>query len=217
MRLLDKILIALSVLIVIATAFYIYSTFTAPIDTKGDLTSLDISNNPIQTAIDSLHLPPLSYGDATFHFHPRAGYAISGQLVSKRKYTSGFMHNLSPWDYALVWGGAIQQLDRIKFKQVVRFCLFTYNPDKPVDPRFIGEHMSNNHLIPSNKNLRKALALAKKGSKVKLEGYLVDVAAMKGDQYAGEWNTSLVRSDDGNGACEIIYLTKVRIDDRVYQ
>jgi hypothetical protein len=46
MRLLDKILIALSVLIVIATAFYIYSTFTAPIDTKGDLTSLDISNNP---------------------------------------------------------------------------------------------------------------------------------------------------------------------------
>ena len=205
MRLLDKILIALSVLIVIATAFYIYTTFTAPIDTKGDLTSLDISNNPIQTAIDSLHLPPLSYGDATFHFHPRAGYVISGQLVSKRKYSSGFMHNLSPWDYALVWGGAIQQLDRIKFKQVVRFCLFTYNPDKPVDPRFIGEHMSNNHLIPSNK------------TSARLEGYLVDVAAMKGDQYAGEWNTSLVRSDDGNGACEIIYLTKVRIDDRVYQ
>jgi hypothetical protein len=31
------------------------------------------------------------------------------------------------------------------------------------------------------------------------------------------WNTSLSRSDTGDGACEVFYVDKVRIADREYE
>ena len=31
------------------------------------------------------------------------------------------------------------------------------------------------------------------------------------------WNTSLSRTDSGDGSCELIYLTKARIGNRIYE
>lgn len=208
------ILLALAVLAIFAGSV-IYNELTAPQSTLETDSVLDFYPDPIQTEVDTVFLEPLQRGKVKFLFTPQASYSITATLVSKRSYAGGPMNWLSPMDYALAWGSLNHLLDKIKFKQVVRFCL--YRTREALDPAFINRHMSNNHLIPATPNLRKALRRVKKGSVVKLDGYLVYVTALQGGRVMSNWNSSLTRTDEGNGACEIIYLTRLQVGDRVYQ
>lgn len=207
------IMLVLGVMAVIGI-YVIYNELTAPRSTL-DSTALDFYPDPLQTSADSVVLPPMQRGKVKFLFTPKASYSITATLVSKRSYFGGPMNWLSPMDYALVWGSVNHLLDKIKFRQVVRFCL--YRTKEALDPAYINRHVSNNHLIPSTPNLRKALRKARKGNVVKLDGYLVYVTALREGQVMTNWNSSLTRTDDGNGACEIIYLTRLQIGDKVYE
>ena len=85
-----------------------------------------------------------------------------------------------------------------------------------MDPSYIITHSANNHIIPATENVQRALKIIKKRDRVVLEGYLVN---LKGTYKGREvrWNTSLSRTDTGNGSCELFYVSKVRIDTRVYE
>jgi len=56
----------------------------------------------------------------------------------------------------------------------------------------------------------------KKGDKVYLEGYLVFIKGTVNGRNSW-WNSSLTRNDTGNGACEILYLTRAVIGDIIYE
>ena len=52
--------------------------------------------------------------------------------------------------------------------------------------------------------------------KVNLEGFLVQLTGT----YHGStvnWNTSLSRTDTGNGSCELFFVSKARIESRIYE
>lgn len=213
----DWLLLTVLAILVLGVAYLLYREFTAPTVSSNPATLLDLYPDPIQLPDTQSFLPPLEHRGAKYMFEPQASYSITGILVSKRQYSGTGINWLSPWDYALVWGAAIHLLDKVRFKQVVRFCLFQTKGSDPVDPVFMGRHLSNNHLIPSTSNLRRALGRAKKGQIVKLEGYLVNVKTIRKARLEGTWNSSLVRTDDGNGACEIIYLTRLQIGEQVYE
>ena len=71
-------------------------------------------------------------------------------------------------------------------------------------------------MIPANENVRRAVKMIKEKDEVFLEGFLV---SLKGT-YKGEtvtWNSSLSRTDTGDGSCELFYVSKVRIDTMVYE
>ncbi len=68
---------------------------------------------------------------------------------------------------------------------------------------------SNNHLIPNDDAVREKIHNIKEGDYVRIEGYLVNIYGQKNDGHYFKWNTSTTRSDTGNGACEIIYVTNV--------
>jgi hypothetical protein len=58
--------------------------------------------------------------------------------------------------------------------------------------------------------------LAKKNDKIVLEGFLVNVSG----KYKGgnvSWRSSHSRTDTGNGSCEIMYVTGVKLDTNVYR
>jgi hypothetical protein len=77
-------------------------------------------------------------------------------------------------------------------------------------------HSSNNHIIPDNENIHRAIKSINKKDEVILEGWLVNLKGV----YRGKnvfWNTSLSRNDTGNGSCELFYLLKVRINNKVYE
>ena len=71
-------------------------------------------------------------------------------------------------------------------------------------------------MIPATSNLRKTLYSLKKNTIVEIEGFLVDV---QGEYKRRKvyWNTSLTRTDTGNGSCEIIYVKKIKIGYKTYE
>jgi hypothetical protein len=218
MRRIDWIILAVLAIALGVGGTVLYNTFTAPLETPAsEPEALDLKPDPIQSDATGHGLPVISMGGRQIFLWAQAKYSITGQLVSKNRYTNGFMSDLSPWDYALAWGDVGTYLDQLRFKQMVRFCLFQPKKDAVVDFNYVNTHMSNNHLIPASKNVRKALSLPKKGDIVKLDGFLVNVDAAKNGQTVATWNTSTTRSDTGNGACEIVYVARLQIGERVFE
>jgi len=73
-------------------------------------------------------------------------------------------------------------------------------------------HISNNHIIPADENILKAIKKSKKKCLL-IEGYLTDIRAQM-PSYIFCMDTDLI---PGNPRCEIIYVTKVTMDDKVYE
>jgi len=176
-----------------------------------------ISRDPIQDDSVREAMPVLHFGKRMIVLSAKAKYTIDGHLVSKKRYYRGFMNELSPYDFALAWGELPKHLNQIKFKQTSRFCLFRLKKNATIQAGYVQDHMSNNHLIPASKNIKKALRKAKKGDLIRIEGHLVDVQGSKNGRMISSWNTSVSRDDKGNGACEIIYVKSLRINDTIYE
>jgi len=214
----DKIIILISALAVLLAGFWVYKMLSQPLNQPdSNLPPIDLMEEPIQSDAQGTALPITNRGKLMYIFTAKASYRIAGMNVSKQRYHKGHMSKISPYDYALVWGEVPQHMQHLKFEQVVRFCLMRHDNTLPLTLEYLYTHMSNNHLIPANKNISKALSLGRKGDQVVLDGYLVNVVLGKKGRTIGVWNTSLDRTDKGSGACEIIYLTRLRINDRVFE
>ena len=70
-------------------------------------------------------------------------------------------------------------------------------------------------MIPSTDNIRRALKSIKTNVLVEIGGYLVNIRGKVGRKDVW-WNTSISRSDTGDHSCEIIYVEKIRINNKVY-
>lgn len=210
-------MILVAVLVCAAALYAGWRFATSPVSFPADSEdTLDVYSDPVQIDATGTPLPVMEFGSKRVYMAAIASYRISGILISKHSYGNGFMSDVSPWDYAIAWGEVPSYADRIKFRQMARYCLFTYDTALPVDVNYIQSHMSNNHMIPANANIRRALKLGKTGRPVFVEGYLVNVEAGTAKK-ANFWNTSTVRDDRGDGACEIIYVTRLRLDNMIYE
>lgn len=150
---------------------------------------------------------------------PKAHYKIAGRVVSKRHYYMDWLSKLSPVDLAIAWGPmASTKYDKnLSYSHSDRYYSYRYTGDFDGDPGIIATHSANEHLIPANSLITKVLKSIKVNEIVELEGQLVNVEWIDENQEAGNLSTSLTRDDTGAGACEIIYVTKVRINSKVYQ
>ena len=213
----NRFIVICCLIIVSVTFIYLYFAVTSP-EGRNCLSSsiIDLSEEPVQQVNSDAYIPQIVSNSTKYTLIPVAEYRIAGMVVSKKKYYRGFMNELSPFDFALIWGKAPEYLPYLKFDQIVRFCLFKYKSDAPIDIQYLNEHFSNNHLIPANKNLKRAMGTVKKKDVVQLEGYLVNVLGQDKKNHFSSWNTSINRTDEGNGACEIIYVTRLRINNREY-
>jgi len=183
-----------------------------------DSDDIDTSRDPIQRSA-ATHEPILietKYGHYTLT--PVAEYQLAGKVVSKKDYSDGWEAEISPLDLAIVWGKLAEpEYEKyISFSQRNRWYFYEYKPDSPLDNSYIISHSSNNHLIPATHNISLALRTIRKEERVILNGLLVN---LKGTYKGGQvyWNTSLTRKDTGNGSCELIYVTKVRIGSDIYE
>ncbi|NLN34658.1 MAG: hypothetical protein GX157_01465 [Candidatus Cloacimonetes bacterium] len=214
----DVIIIAIFVSIVLGTGFYVYGTLHAPIASSADSTDpILIDSDPIQTSVPDTLITEICKGKERYTLHPKARYRLNGRIVCYKRYYKGYFHLLSPWDYASLWGDIDRYLPYLKFDQIFRFCLFkTKHPEK-VDIAYIERHMANNHLIPATQNIRRAMGKVKKSDLVRIEGFLVNVTGVDAKNRVINWKTSTTREDTGNGACEIIYVSKLRLNNNIYE
>ncbi|MBQ9198923.1 MAG: zinc ribbon domain-containing protein [Lachnospiraceae bacterium] len=143
-------------------------------------------------------------------------YEIEALVVhTKNYYGFGLDDRLAPRDIALAWGKVAEYNDKINFhwSQHGRWVYWKVNSYDELDDiggeDYVACHLSNNHLIPADKSVKRKIKKIKKGDHIKITGYLVNVDAENERGKTYFWNSSTTRYDTGDGACEVIYVTDI--------
>jgi hypothetical protein len=179
---------------------------------------IDTSQDPVQIPFASSEPIIIDWKNGHFTLMPVAKYRLSGVVVSKESYADGWDGKISPIDVAIVWGRLSGSDYRryVTFSQGSRWYHYQLKEGSPFEVSYVITHSSNNHIIPANENILRAIKSIKKKDKVILEGWLVNLSG----KYQGgnvSWTTSLSRQDTGNGSCELFYVSKVRIEAKIYE
>jgi hypothetical protein len=147
----------------------------------------------------------------TFTLHPVYRYTIIGKVVGKDTYASGPSDTLSPMDFAIATGDIIRpEISRyITIRKTPRHYHYQYffpAGTPQLSPAYINEHISNNHLIFADDSLSVKAQSVNVGDYVRIRGYLVTVSGQSRDGRTYHQGTSTTRSDQSEGACEVVYI-----------
>jgi hypothetical protein len=146
-----------------------------------------------------------------YTFIKRAKYDITARLLRKEIYRLDGGAGLAPVDLGVGWGPLSDSamLDQLEFSQMGRF--FYWAPRKadfPLPIPVLISHLAQMHMIPATKDIETRLKKLRPGQIVTASGYLVDVRGPG----RFTWNTSLSRTDTGNGACELFWVEALDTD-----
>jgi hypothetical protein len=141
-----------------------------------------------------------------------ADFSVRGLVLGTERYWLGRESELSPVDFALGWGAMSDPgvIDRLLITQGRRW--YQWRPRDRQFPLPEGEivsHSANMHLIPADSAVRDRLLAVRRGSIVSLSGYLVLVEGKDGSR----WRSSLSRRDTGFGACELVWVNTVSMQE----
>ena len=146
---------------------------------------------------------------------PRADYHITGYAVDLARDSDSRWEFAMPMAIGLAWGPAADPavLARLTFRLTDSLGGLSWRyemaPGAPPMPD-LNSHISNNHLIPASNDVKRALGKIRVGDLVTLRGKLVDLEIHQGEGPKLMWeNTSLTRTDTGDGACEVIWVEEV--------
>ena len=152
----------------------------------------------------------------TYTLTPRAAYEIAGLVVSQHRGDALFnlYHQADPGnirDICVVWGETVTNgsYRKVKFSSGEFTCSYSWSG--AVTPVFRPEKVSNNHLIPADRAIARRIGAIRVGDQIRMTGLLVDYTVTKDGQHVFARRTSLTRSDTGNGACEILYVTGLSV------
>ncbi len=145
----------------------------------------------------------------------RDGYTITplAQLEAKalvlhlKEYGSGRESDLSPVDLALGWGPMSDQgvIDKLEISQSGRWYEYKARV-LPLPQKVIAASSSNMHIIPGDEDVEDVLSALHRGDVISFSGFLVEVKAADG----WGWRSSLSRTDEGHGACEVVWVKRMK-------
>ena len=163
-----------------------------------------VPNAPVQKSIAMKSLGLV----ADWHVMAVAEYHLRGRVLGTKRYQSGPQAELVPIDVAVGWARMSDQavLDHLKISMTNRFFFYEWKGTPPIPQDEIVVSAANNHVIAANDDVRKVIRSLRVGQIVTMHGYLVNANGPAGST----WNSSLTRSDTGNGACELFYVESAK-------
>lgn len=164
-------------------------------------------DEPVQVDLD----PPPRFEAKGYTFIERAKYDITARVLRKEIYHIDGGSGLAPVDLGVGWGPLSDStmIDQLEFSQMGRF--FYWKPRDahfPLPTEALISHMAQMHMIPASDDVDAKLRKLRPGQIVTASGYLVDIRNASGFS----WNTSLSRTDTGEGACEVFWVEKLEAD-----
>ena len=141
-----------------------------------------------------------------------ADYELWGLVVSHNNIQSvaDIYHDSSSVDtkdLCVVWGNSLlsEELGKVSFESGPWTCYYSY----PEGVRFNGAEMSNSHLVTDQETRRDALDEVRIGDQIRVKGALVNYQV---DDWREFWRrSSTVRTDGGNGACEVLFFDELEV------
>lgn len=153
----------------------------------------------------------LSYKGNNYVVKPLQDYELDGLVVSHNDIDS-FMdivhdsNSLDTKDVAVIWGSNLESNDfhEVEFSNTDTWVHWQYPRGVSFSPRCV----ANNHLITDSDAVREQIAKVRVGDQIHIKGLLVNYRP----QDSPHWReSSLSRSDTGNGACEVVFVTDLEI------
>ncbi len=144
---------------------------------------------------------------------PKAAYSLRGLIVSHNEISAieDIYHDSSSVDVrdiCVVWGDtAVNGAYRtVTFWSEPWRCLYQFQGDLE---GFSEDELSNNHLLPADELVAREVSRTHIGDQVEMDGMLVDYYPAGASEATR--STSLVRTDRGNGACEVVFVKRFRV------
>jgi len=165
-----------------------------------------VAHEPFQDAVG--RLPKLA--KKGYEIEPLARFSIEARVLRAERYWFDRGAELAPVDLALGWGAMSDTavLEKLKITQGTRFYYWApVDGTLPLPRGYIETHSANMHMVPADESVARVLKDARRGSIVKLSGYLIEIRGADG--YT--WRSSLTRNDTGNGACELIWVERIEL------
>ena len=140
-----------------------------------------------------------------YRITPLAEYDILARVLAWHEYKHGKGSDFSPIDLVLGWGEMSDSavLDHLNFHLSMRY--YTFISDVPIDGKKLSNQAANTHMVPQTSKVERDLMALREGNIVRLKGYLVRIEGSDG--YT--WSSSLTRDDEGEGACELMFVQGV--------
>lgn len=143
-------------------------------------------------------------------------YDIEALVVSTHDYDGWELGNrLSPRDFALAWGAVAENNSRMDFHWNQSGRWYSWKIDNNAELDKLGgtgrviSQSSNNHIIPADNEIRNKVMAVRRGDHIRLRGFLVNIDGRSTDGSSFNWHTSTTRYDQGDGACEVMYVTDI--------
>ena len=190
---------------------------------KNDISSTlqtlaEISAEPLQNKITSRKdKKPFSVkvNDIDYKIKPLYDYELVGLVMSYKHHDGNarlhkrWNDHLNVADYCVVWGdtAAASTLPKVKFWNGQFTCNFSTRNQEAWN-NFNTSQISNNHLITDENYIRKKISKIRIGDQIRIKGKLAEYVNQNS---GGTRGTSITRDDEGNGACETIYVEEVSI------
>jgi hypothetical protein len=175
--------------------------------------------NPLQKEVKGEKPIQFKRGDYNLTLNPLYTYKISGLIVSVNDYAIlGLRHqDFYELDLCMIWGNNVRsgayRKSGTSFEHAGNVCYAKWSRGGAIN----GTELSNTHVYATDEDLLDELNSLRAGDQVELEGFLVEVAAVPAKVSPGNnpgtarLRSSTVRTDKGNGACEIMYTEKLTI------
>jgi hypothetical protein len=184
-----------------------------------------VLKEPIQEELESKEIIGFLKDDYEYELTPVFDYEISGLVVSRFDYSILGIYetgSLFPVDLCMIWGSNVEsgvyKNKGLKFKQDQRWCWYKWTGEL----NFNTHEGSNNHLLIIDDELREAAKNLTAGDQVRINGKLVNVLGKKineagsGSNEQIVWKTSISRTDEGAGGCEVIYVEDLEVLERAH-
>ncbi len=171
-----------------------------------------LQQNPLQTSSTQKPFEIQASGH-TYQIQPIYDYELWGLVVSDHS-SDSWMDNdtheswgdfINTKDICVIWGQNVlnPNLSKISFRSGAWTC-YAETKDTDAWRSFRPDQLSNNHVIPANDSIGRLIANSNVGDEIRIRGHLVNYKIDNGPSR----NSSIVRTDMENGACEIIYVNE---------
>jgi hypothetical protein len=152
----------------------------------------------------------------TYTVYPQFQYELWGMVVTSHYAGSFLDYAHEMWkdylnikDICVIWGKNLETgaFREVKFWSRDFTCFYSWSSPE-TGRQFSQSHISNNHLITEDAQLRKLIKSVKRGDQVHLRGWLAKYGH-KGSRVVR--GTSTTRKDTGGQACETVYVTEFEV------
>ncbi len=201
------------ILYIILIAIFIVSFFQLKKLPNKDKMLPEMMNEPIQASSTVMEDFNFKYRETDYSVKPMADYELWGLVVTindiKKWYNVYHDKNsVNIKDVCVIWGENLTSnaYRDVHYRSGEWTCYTRWY--KRLDGPFLGTKLSNNHLLSDNEHVRNIIKKVRIGDQLHFSGALVGYAKKGENNYR---NSSLTRTDTGNGACETFFVKKAKI------